>query len=146
MATLFTDLLARLGPTGLASRLNITQRTARQLRFAPLSRFPRVTARARVLTGEVKTNILTRAGASQTEAARHVRKGFKSVEGIRDRLAAVVDTITANRLEFKAARSGFSTEDYISAFPDEFGDIQSSVREGLRRADKRLGDIEQDSV
>ncbi len=146
MATLFTDLLARLGPSQLASRLNITQRTARNLRFAPLSRFPRVTANARTLTKNIKTSILNVAGMSRTEALRHVGGSFAQVESVKQRLTAMVDTIARNSIEFKADRIGMSTGEFLSSFPDEVDDLRSSIRGGIRVSDKRLGNMEQDSV
>ena len=146
MALLFTDLLSRLGPAQLARRLNITQRTARSLRFAPLSRFPRVTANARVLTGEVKRNVLTRAGASILEANRHTSKSFTAVNNIRDRFSALVDNIAATRIEFRASQLNMSTEQWLSAFPEEFSELQSSIRAGTRQADRRIRDMERDSV
>ncbi len=146
MASLFTDLLSRLGPGELARRLNITQRTARSLRFAPLSRFPRVTANARIVTRNIKVSILNVAGMSKTEAARHVTKSFAGVESIKERLGNMVETITRNSIEFKADRLGMTPGEYLATFPDEIDDVRSAVRGGIRISDKRIEDMEQDSV
>lgn len=145
MAKLFTDLLDRLGPAETARRLNITQRTARALRIAPLSRFPRVAVRAESVTARIKRSILDVAGMSPTEAARHTRKSFGQVEGIRKRVTSLVETLARNALEVRAKRVGLEVDQFISAFPDEFEDKKSSIRGGMRQSDRRFELMERDS-
>ncbi len=145
MASLFTELLARMGPKELANRLNITRRTAAQLAAAPLSRFPGVTAKAQTLTRSIKANILTRAGASKIEAARHTRMSFASVTNVRDRITNVVDSIVSKRIEYKASRLNMSIEQYRSYYFEDIRDKENAVRQGMRLAERRLEDIEQDS-
>lgn len=146
MASLFTALLSRLGPKELANRLNITERTARSLRFAPLSRFPRVTANARGLTASIKRNTLTRQGASKTEAARHISKSFAAVSSVSTRMINYVNTVTLNSIEFRASRVGMTPLEWANRNPDKFFEITEGVREQMRRSDKRFPDMERDSV